>query len=188
MLQNGHICGLIFGFDWWRQGHHRPSTAVIDWLLPIMREVHNTILTYSEIFLCHDRNQENFIMPEHLIIKSVELLYFIFCRKMLLDLEANTVNVSLKMLIGKTCAMAKSFTLQKGRRNATIGGYLLIYVYESLNLRFTAKLIKFRSPRICHKWYINIVSNKKCSFFSDLHVIFEIIKSHEIWLTKIFDY
>ena len=26
--------------DWWRQGRHRPSRALIDWLLPIMRKVY----------------------------------------------------------------------------------------------------------------------------------------------------
>ena len=26
--------------DWWRQERHRPGTALIDWLLPIMRKVY----------------------------------------------------------------------------------------------------------------------------------------------------
>ena len=28
-----YICVLTFGFDWWCQGRHQPSTALIDWLL-----------------------------------------------------------------------------------------------------------------------------------------------------------
>ena len=53
--KRGHICCHFVAFtgymwprfwvDWWRQGCHRPSTAIIDRLLPIMRKVY--------IPLCH---------------------------------------------------------------------------------------------------------------------------------------
>ena len=47
--QKGHVCNhfynsyiraLAFRSDWWRQGCHWPSTALIDWLMPIMRKIY----------------------------------------------------------------------------------------------------------------------------------------------------
>ena len=62
--------------DWWRQTHHRPSTALIDWLLPIKRKVysfaigiHLVVFPFIWLYNLYHRNN-NIITCNRLKTKS----------------------------------------------------------------------------------------------------------------------